>query len=217
MDWWQLIDPQSGLFVLGGTILATCLRSGRRELTATAAILFQSFAPRFDFNKVRAEIAPDVNAMIKDGVIRANDTRSRDGELIDATHELIRHRSISAMIDVHENYRRKRQDTRTRAVWTLTQAGELSPVFGMAGTLFALSQISTHSISSDNLLIAVATAVVTTLYGLLAAHTLFIPLACWAARSGEYEEEQRQKLIDWLTDQLSPICPRTEIRQSRAA
>ena len=48
----------------------------------------------------------------------------------------------------------------------------------------------------------VAMAVVTTLYGLLAAHVLFYPLARLVERRGEHEEAERQRLVDWLEAQL---------------
>lgn len=217
MDWTALIDPHSALFVLGGTALATLLRSGRSELAATGAMIAQGFTRPFDYQKARADIAPEVSAILKDGVLRARETRSRDLELIDATHELIRHRSIAAMIEVHRRYRAKRQKARAQAVWTLNQAGELAPVFGMAGTLFSLSQIPAGSMAAEGFLAAVATAIVTTLYGLLFAHLMFLPLARWVARRGEQEEDERQRLIDWLATQLTPVCPETGRPQTEAA
>lgn len=217
MDWTALIDAQSALLVIGGTLFATILRSGRAELAATGRMLGQMFRPKFDFQKARSEIAPDVAAMCRDGILRAPPSHSSDAEFLDATDTLVRHRSVAAMIAAHRSHKAKRQQIRTRAVWTLSQAGELAPVFGMAGTLFALSQIPSGTMAADGLFAAVATAIVTTLYGLLTAHLMFFPLARWVARRGQEEEEARELLIQWLAEQVANICPAGQSKARHAA
>jgi flagellar motor component MotA len=46
--------------------------------------------------------------------------------------------------------------------------------------------------------------VVTTLYGLLAAHLLFYPFAQLVERRGEQEEAERERLVDWLKALVAP-------------
>ena len=49
--------------------------------------------------------------------------------------------------------------------------------------------------------------VITTLYGLLAAHLLFHPLASLVERRASREEADRQLLIDWMARQLAGSLP----------
>ena len=60
----------------------------------------------------------------------------RDAEIAEATGALIRHRSIAALIEAHERHRDRRLALALDGRCTCSiQAGELAPVFGLAGTL----------------------------------------------------------------------------------
>ena len=204
-----LFDPWSIAIVVGGTTFATLLRSGSAELRAASHCLLQLRSPRFSFSAARAELAPQVEVIRHDGVLRARPHPSEDAEIAEATDALIRHRSVAALIEAHERHRQIRQETRRSALQMLGQAGELAPVFGLVGTLVALSQMTTDGLERGALMGAVATAVLTTLYGLLTAHLLVFPLARLIERRGEAEESERQKLIDWLATQVAPAIPST--------
>lgn len=207
MDLNALIDPWSAAIVVLGTALATLLRCGLGELHATVHCLVQLLRPRFKYERSRAELAEQVETIRHDGVLRARPERSSDEEIAEATGALIRHRSIPALIEAHKRHRHKRQLLRRRALHLLGQAGELAPVFGLAGTLVALSQLPADGPGRGAVMGTVATAVLTTLYGLLAAHLIILPLARLVERSGESEERERQLLIDWLATQLAQAIP----------
>jgi len=87
-------------------------------------------------------------------------------------------------------------------VRTLAQAAELAPVFGLAGTLISLSQLPADGLARGALGGAISMAVLTTLYGLLLANLLLAPLARMVERKAKAEEEERQRLIDWLAARL---------------
>ena len=85
---------------------------------------------------------------------------------------------------------------------TLAQAAELSPVFGLAGTLISLSQLPAAGIAQGSYTGAISMAVVTTLYGLLGANLLLAPLARTIERKAASEEGDRQAVIDWIAAQV---------------
>jgi len=202
-----LVDMWSAIVVIGGTAVATLLRCGFGEMRATLHCLAQLLRRRFSYDRARAELAPQVETIRHDGVMRARPEPSADAEIAEATDAMIRHRSIAALIETHERHRDQRQALRERALDFLSQAGELSPVFGLAGTLIALSQVPTGGLQRGDLMDAVATAVLTTLYGLLAAHLTIFPLARMVERRGQSEERERQMLIEWLAVQLAQAMP----------
>ncbi len=218
MDFMALLDATGAAIVLGGTLLATLLGSGRRELSAMLASLWHLAERPFDYERARAEIARDVEAIRVDGVLRARPMRSSDTEIASVTEALIHDRSLTSLIDAHDRFRRDRMHLRQRALRPIRLAGEMSPVFGMAGTLFSLSQMNTDGAAGAASMSSIALAVVTTLYGLLAAHLLFHPVASLVERRGQAEEAGRQQLIDWMARQLAgslPSAPRPAPRLER--
>jgi len=202
----HLLDPASALIVLGGTLLATFLRSGWSDCAVAIGSLLRIGRPRFHAAQARAELAGHVRDMQRDGLIRAEPHHCGDAEFDEVSDSLVGTRSLSALHAAHRSHKRRRQELNHRAVRVLVQAAELAPVFGMAGTLIALSQLPAGGGRSD-FSGAIAMAVVTTLYGLLLGNLVFAPLARLIERQGATEERERQQVVDWLERQLEPAVP----------
>lgn len=209
----SLIDPVSLAIVLGGTVLATILRAGRRDFVHTARALASLCRPQFSSEQARAGLAGQVSAIRRDGILRATPRRIGDSEFDEATDAMIRARSIDALIDRHHAYRRQRQAGANAAVRTLAQAAELGPVFGMVGTLVSLSNLPTTGIAPGALNGAISMAVTTTLYGLLLANLVLAPLSRAVERRALTEEQARQDVIDWLSRQIEPALPHAPAAQ----
>ena len=203
-----LFDLASAAVVLGGTALATLARAGWRDLGVTMREAAALARHRFDFAAARAALASEVESIRHDGVLRARPVALSDSDLADCTAALTRHRSVAALIAQHQQHRARREDRRARALATLNAAAELSPVFGLVGTLVGLAQLPATGLGSEGaVMAAVSTAILTTLYGLLTAHLLILPLAGMIERRGRAEEEQRERLVQWLAQQVAPACP----------
>ena len=207
MDFSALWDAGGAGIVLGGTLLATLLASGRRELGAAVRAMAALFTRRFDYEQARAEIARDVERMRHDGVLRARAPHTSDSEIALVTDALIHDRSLRSLIAAHEACQAERARTREMALSPLHHAAEMAPVFGMAGTLFALSQMQLGEGESLALLASIGMAILTTLYGILLANLVFNPLARLVERRMLAEEADRQRLIDWLATQLAHSVP----------
>jgi chemotaxis protein MotA len=210
----NLLDPQSALIVLGGTIFATVLRSGRDELSATTYSILR-LGRRFHLPTARSEVAGPVADMRKDGVLRAHFDKVSDPYMRKVIHGLVHDRSVVAMLEIHSQQRQQRSKKREKACRTLYQAGELGPVLGLAGTLISLGMMSAEEAAKGSITGSLSMAVLTTLYGVIAAHFLFLPLARAIERRGEVEEADRQELVAWMADQLADACPM--MRQRRTA
>lgn len=205
MNYAALLDPTGAAIVLGGTVLSTLLGSGRGELSAMLADLARLPRRPFDFEQSRAEIARDVEAIRRDGLLRAQPCHSSDKDIAAATDALVHDRSTSSLVATYEALLAKRIAARERGLRPLRLAAELAPVFGMAGTLFALSQMQTAAGIDGALLVDIGMAILTTLYGLLTAHLLLNPLVRLVERRGASEDAGRRKLIDWLARQIAPV------------
>lgn len=202
MNWMALADAPSAAIVLGGTALAATMRCGWRDGAAAIRSVAHLWQPRFDPDHARAGLAVQVQGIVKDGLLRAQPHHSGDAEFDEATDAMLERRSVGALLAAHEGHRDRRLAASTRAVRFLAQAAELAPVFGLAGTLVALSQLPADGLAKGAMTGAISMAVVTTLYGLLFANLLLAPLARVVERAAEAEEAGRQQLTDWLAGQV---------------
>jgi chemotaxis protein MotA len=209
MNWINLLDGPSAAIVIGGTLAATVLRCGLGDCGMTLHQLGQLGHPRFNADATQRELAQQVQDIQKDGLLRAPAHHYADREFDEATEAMLERRSIGALVERHEAHKARRVLASDRAVRTLAQGAELAPVFGLAGTLISLSQLPANGIAHGALAGAISMAVLTTLYGLLLANLLLAPLARVVERKAQAEESERQRLIDWLAEQVGPaIKPR---------
>lgn len=205
----QLLDPVSLAIVFGGTLAATLLRCGWRDTRAALAALAQLPRRPFDVARVRAELAAQVREIEQDGILRAEPHSFGDGEFDDLSDALVRHRSIRALHDEHARHSARRREVSETATRVLGEAAELAPVLGLVGTLVALGGFS--AAAGGDYARAIATAVVTTLYGLVLANFVFGPLAGAVARRSRAEETAREDLIGWLAAAVERSIPRSRI------
>lgn len=206
----QMIDPGALTIVLSGTLIATAARCGwqdMRQATSAIGILAQG---SFDEDSNRVALAQTVHEIGAHGPLGSEAALPPDPSLAKVVEAYLRHSSLEAMQNARRAERTARELARVSAVRTFEYAGELAPVFGLVGTLFAITQLAPASGDVvQSTMAAIATAVLSTLYGVLTAHMLCFPLARAIERQGEREEQARENLIEWLDRQLRSI------RQSR--
>jgi chemotaxis protein MotA len=108
MDFTNFLDVRSFAIVVGGTLIATLLRCGlgdcQRALSAIAAIGRSGF----DQDKVRAELAIQVQEIRNDGILRAPAHEVGDREFDEVSGTLIGRRSIPALLAAHEGHKARR-------------------------------------------------------------------------------------------------------------
>ncbi|VWX53033.1 MotA/TolQ/ExbB proton channel family protein [Novosphingobium sp. 9U] len=204
----SLIDPLSATIVVGGTLVATFLRCGLADCRTAIGALFALRKPRFNAERARGELATHVQAIRRDGLVRAQSHHFGDPEFDEACDAMAQSHSLTALRDAHRSHRTKRQERARHAVDTFAQAAELAPVFGLAGTLISLSQLPSGGAASGDFTGAIGMAVLTTLYGLLLGNIVFAPLARVVERAAQAEERERQGVVDWLEAQIAPAVPK---------
>lgn len=211
----QVFDPFSAAIVLGGTVAATILRCGWRDSRAAFQAVAQLFTPAFDSERVRSELAIQVQEISEDGLVRAAPHVVGDGEFDELSQALVQRRSIGALYQEHERHRTRRIALAGAADRALSEAAELAPVLGLAGTLISLGGLT--SAAEGDYARAIGLAVTTTLYGLVAANFIFAPLGGAVERRARAEERARQALIDWLAasvERASSIIPKTPAKSA---
>lgn len=207
MDIGHMLNPAAAGIVIGGTIVATVLRSGVGDCRAALAALAALARPRFRPEAVRAVLAPQVAQARADGLLRLRIRACGDETIDGAVTALVQTRSLAALHEREDSDRIVRVSNAVRAVRALALGAELAPVFGLAGTLVSLSQLPDQGLARGQFMGAISMAVLTTLYGLLLGNLIFAPLARAVERRVEAEETARRDIIDWLAAQLGPACP----------
>ena len=207
----SLLDPSALAIVLAGTVIATFARSGVQDM----GLAFQSLAglakARFDENANRTALARWARAIRQRGVLGAESAMPPDADLASALEALLSTGSVKALRDTHAAASAENLRMGERAVRVFEQAGDLAPVFGLVGTLFSMTKLApatgSDAVTSAVTLGAIATAVLSSLYGVLAAHFVFLPLAHALARRTQREDDAREALITWLSVEIADIVP----------
>lgn len=199
----KLFDPAALLLVVGGTILATLFRCGREEIAHAAQMLRALLRKRFSEQRVRGALAIQAQKISAEGLLRAQLVRIADKELADGIASMFDARSVDALTHHHSLQRLHRERVAADAENVFNLAADLAPVFGLAGTLIALTQLPAAGLAPEAISGAVSSAVLTTLYGVLSANLLFAPLARKVSRVAASEEIERQATLDWFMGQIA--------------
>ena len=216
MNFASLFEPVSACIVVGGTLLSTVLRCGLGDCRQALAGIGRLGGTRFDAEEAKAGLAIQIRGLQRDGLLSADPRRLGDRAFDEATDRMIGTRSVAALVETHEAHKARRVAADGRAVSTLVQASELAPVFGLAATLFSLTQLPADGINKAASMGAISMAVAATLYGLLLANIVLAPLARAVERVAAHEEAERQKIVDWLARQVSAAIPASAHAPSRA-
>lgn len=214
-----LIDPGAFTIVVAGTVLACAARCGWRDFGAALREAGALAKPGFDAEANRKALALAVTAIRRDGPRRADPALPPDRALGLMLETYLRHGSLEALHRIRRSERALDEARRVAAAQVFAWAGELAPVFGLIGTLYAFTQLAPPSGANaiGVTLAAVATSVLSTLYGALLAHLACYPLAGAIERRGFAREEQREALAHWFVEQIAapavhPHDGRTHLR-----
>jgi len=213
----SLIDPNALAFVLGGTIAATLARCGWRDMGCAGKALAGLLRPRFDEHANRKAIAQAVADFEQRGYLCADLPPPPDACLAAALNAYRRTGSAEAVRAHAAEARERREQYSRNAAQPFEQAGELAPVLGMAGTLLAIAQLvpgeganAAGGLVADGgsaTIAAIAGSVLSSLYGVILAHFLFVPLGRAIERRNADEEAARIRLATWAANLLEQGRP----------
>lgn len=215
----SMFDGSAFAIVLAGTALATLARCGWSDLKTAFRALMRVGSKDFELSENRMALAPSIDDINRRGPLCTDIPLPPDPSLARIVIAYARTGSWELLHSANQSERAAREITTTAAVRTFDYAGELAPIFGLVGTLFAITQLAPLAGEGpvDIAMASIATAVLSSLYGVLVAHLLCIPIARAIARKAEREEAARQELIDWLETSLrAGPKPVRSVRQDTA-
>jgi len=205
----SLFDPEALAIVLVGTALATLARTGWQGIGNALAWLVRFARSGFDEPANRTALARWVRAVRKSGILGADVPFPPDASLSRALDGLVRSGSLTTFHTLHDTARKGRVEQHKRAAQVFEQAGELAPVFGLVGTLFAMTQLAPGAgeDASAAAFGAIASAVLSSLYGVLTANLVCFPITGAIMRRSAREEEARDILVNWVADEIADVLP----------
>ncbi|PIQ99009.1 MAG: biopolymer transporter ExbB [Nitrospinae bacterium CG11_big_fil_rev_8_21_14_0_20_45_15] len=178
------------LIVLGGTVATAFIAFPSKKITTMLPVIYKAYRPENaspanyvetimklatkyrsgGMKQLENEEAKIENAFLKNGIAMIVD--GYNGREI---HEILE-RELSSMMERHNSGQK-----------ILRFIGVQAPVFGMAGTLIGLIQMLMHIDDPSTIGPALATALITTFYGIILANLLITPVVAKLASKTESE------------------------------
>lgn len=215
----SFLDLSSFFIVFGGVMAALFISFPLKDLKLFFKVVKQSFSyKQYDLNeliqifirlseKARREGLLALEAEVEnvdDPFIRKGILLAVDGLEPDVINDIMS-AEISAMEDRHHKGRK-----------ILERAGEYSPAWGMVGTLIGLILMLKDLNDPESLGPNMAIALITTLYGVILANLIFLPMSSKLALKTEREVFYKQVIIEGVIGVQSGQNPRLLEEKLRA-
>lgn len=190
----QLLDPTAALLVLGGTALATALRTPFPHLRRAVGAL--RILPRADFtaDALLDQIAAQARIAQRHGVVALDRSVIADADVGGAVAAIVDGNSPDQVAALLAHARRARIDRHLLAAEVWAGAAEAAPAMGMVGTLLGLAQMFATMDDPAGIGGAMAVALLATLYGALLANLLCVPIAARLRTAARAEAFERRRL-----------------------
>jgi chemotaxis protein MotA len=201
----SLIDPDALVIVLGCTFLAALLGCGLANLRCAILITGRLLHRPVQERANRAALARILCAIGRKGPLAAEVKLPPDPSLAAVVAAYLRLGEAGALGTAGEVADKEARAERAAAVACWLNAAELAPVSGLAGTLYSIARLAPDTTPGldPGITAAIATAVVSSLYGLALAHLVCFPIAGAIERRGAADDAIRSRLIAWFAMQLS--------------
>jgi len=197
--WGFFLNLPSFLIVFCGTIASTLISFPIMDVSKVIKVVKNAFTEKIDSIQETVEFWYVLSRKArKDGLLALE-------EDIYATTDGFTRKGIQLMVDgikkevIHEilllelSYIQERHDIGQKLFKTMCT---YAPAFGMAGTLIGLIQMLQTLSDPSQIGSGMATALVTTFYGLILANLLFLPLASKLKSRSQQELQIKQLIIN---------------------
>ena len=192
----SFLDLPAVMIVIGGTAFVTIISHGLTDILRCQGVLLRTLVYHSERPEGAARRALALAAEARrDGVLALERHRDRlhDSPFLD--------QALSLAVDGHTGeqidaiLRAEIEETaerQLRAAAVLRRAGEVAPAMGLIGTLIGLVQMLGRLDDPSAIGPAMAVALLTTFYGAVLAHMVFLPLAHKLERNAQVERTVRR-------------------------
>lgn len=205
------INVPSMMIVFGGTLGATLINFPARDVLSVLRVLRKVFAtPRVEYQATIDRLVHLAERARREGILAIeqelefiDDDFLRSGiqYAVDGTEpEYIRSIMESELGSLEERHKLGQS--------IFINMGTYAPAFGMIGTLIGLIQMLQVMNNPERIGIGMATALVTTFYGVLLANLFFLPVAGKLANRSREEMLHKQLILEGILSIQSGDNPR---------
>jgi len=202
------LDPVALAIVLGGTMLATALRTPLRDLGHAALALRTLPRRRFRADARLDQIATLARIAQRHGVHALDRSIIRDADIAAAIAMIVDGAQAPAVVAALDTARRQRAERHRITVECWIAAAETAPAMGMVGTLVGLVAMFTRMTDPQAIGAAMAVALLATLYGALLANLVAMPVAARLRNAARAELLERERLVAPLAELAEREAPR---------
>lgn len=197
----ELYNPTAALIVVGGTLAASVIQAPREDFARAWKLFGWAFSSRSpDFPAAMERVRAWCLLARRKGLIalEAEADQEQDPFVANGLQLLADGRSpemIRAVLEV-ELVAREQRDL--QAVRVIESLGGYAPTLGIIGTVLGLIQVMANLSDPQTLGQGIATAFVSTIYGVAAANLLLIPTANKIKRMVQGWAQYHEMLMDGL-------------------
>lgn len=191
----EFLDPVAAALVVGGTVLATGLRTPSPTLRrATASLRTLPRAP-FAADPLLDRIAAQARIAQRHGVVALDRSVIADPDVAAALHAVVDGAGPDEVAALLTQARRARVERHLAAAEVWAGAAEAAPAMGMVGTLVGLAAMFATMDDPARIGGAMAVALLATLYGALLANFVCLPVAARLRAAAKREAFERERLV----------------------
>ncbi|WP_322964690.1 motility protein A [Sphingomonas fuzhouensis] len=213
----QFFDSAALAIVLGGTLIATLLRTpwrdARRAIRALAVLARRPFSA----DPLVEQIAHLSRMAKRHGVLTLDRSVITDPDMAEAVAAIVDGEAAEAVANRLTMARTARVERHVAVADAWTGAAEIAPAMGMVGTLIGLATMFATMNDPQRIGGAMAIALLATLYGALFANLVAQPIAMRLRRAARIEAFERTRLVAPLAALAAREAPRPSRGTSPAA
>ena len=204
----QFFDSAALAIVLGGTLIATLLRTPWRD--ATRAVRALAVLPRrpFSAEPLVEQIAHLSRVAKRHGVLTLDRSVITDPDMAEAVAAVVDGEGPEVVASRLNLARTARVERHVAIADIWTGAAEVAPAMGMVGTLIGLAAMFATMNDPQRIGGAMAIALLATLYGALFANLIAQPIAMRLRRAARIEAFERTRIVAPLAALAAREAPR---------
>ena len=187
------VDLQSALIVIGGTVSATLVNFPLRDVLSVFRVVKNVFLHKVQSvdNLIEKLVQLSRKARVEGLLSLEKDIAALDDEFVKKGLQLMVDGTETGMLrDILTTELSCLEERHTLGQAIFKAMGAYFPAFGMAGTLIGLIQMLSKLNDPTKIGAGMATALVTTFYGVLGANLLCLPMA------GKLKTRSRQEILN---------------------
>ena len=197
----SLVQPSAAIIVFGGTIGAGILSAPLTDTINLWKVTLKAFMrPSYDIGPIISKFVSYAEKVRREGllVLEEDASQEEDAFLKSGLQLVIDGNDTELVKDILATELRYLEQRHERGAGYFMNLGAFAPTFGIIGTVMGLIMVLKNLADPSSLGSAVATAFVATLYGVVSANALFIPLANKLGQASREEALMREIMIEGI-------------------